>query len=141
MNDVTPGWLLLGTQLPTRSSNPRVKTWRRLQQIGAVPSRNSVYVLPNTPQCREDFEWIRSEIVAAGGEATVFAAGALNADGDDAIVGAFRRARDADYAALRGEANQWLAAANKPDKRRRAAAPLREQLSRSVRALRERFAD
>src|SRR4051794_6312399 len=44
-----PRWLLLGHQLPaTRSSNARVKTWRRLQQIGAVPARNSVYVLPNT---------------------------------------------------------------------------------------------
>ena len=27
-----------------------------------------MYVLPNTEQCREDFEWIRSEIVALGGE-------------------------------------------------------------------------
>src|SRR5206468_2149885 len=67
-------WLLLAHQLPTKSSNARVKTWRRLQQLGAVPVRNSVYVLPNTDQCREDFEWMRSEIVALGGEATVFAA-------------------------------------------------------------------
>ena len=131
-------WLLLAHQLPTRPSHGRVKTWRRLQQIGAVPNRNSVYVLPNTPQCREDFEWIRSEIVAAGGAATVFAADALDSDGDNAIVEAFRRARDADYAALRREANQVLAAASK---RRGAAGPIREQLSRSVRALRERFAE
>src|SRR5712671_690924 len=124
-------WLLLAHQLPTRPSHGRVKTWRRLQQIGAVPSRNSVYVLPNTPQCREDFEWIRKEIVAAGGEATVFAADALNVDGDHAIVAAFRRARGADYVALKGEANVLLAAAKK---RRAAAGPVREQLSRSVRA-------
>jgi hypothetical protein len=65
---VTPRWLLLAHQLPTRPSNARVKTWRRLQQIGAVPARNSVYVLPNTDQCREDFEWLRTEIVALGGE-------------------------------------------------------------------------
>src|SRR3989442_1449256 len=56
-----PRWLLLAHQLPTRPSHTRVKTWRRLQQIGAVPTRNSVYALPNTLQCREDFEWIRSE--------------------------------------------------------------------------------
>src|ERR1700681_552744 len=83
VESTSPRWLLLAHQLPTRPSNARVKTWRRLQQIGAVPTRNSVYVLPNTEQCREDFEWIRSEIVALGGEATVFAAEALNAgDGD-----------------------------------------------------------
>src|ERR1700692_1133596 len=91
-----PRWLLPGHQLPTRPSNARVKTWRRLQQIGAVPTRNSVYVLPNTEQCREDFEWLRSEIVALGGEATVFAADALN-EGQDDLVGNFQRAREADY--------------------------------------------
>jgi len=129
-------WLLLAHQLPTRPSHGRVKTWRRLQQIGAVPSRNSVYVLPNTPQCREDFEWIRSEIVAAGGEATVFAADALNPEGDAAIVEGFRRARNTDYSALGREANQLLAATSK-----RRGGPMRDRLSRSVRALRERFAD
>src|SRR6476620_11008039 len=96
-------WLLLGHQLPTRSSNARVKTWRRLQQVGAVPARNSVYVLPNIEQCREDFEWIRSEIVALGGEATVFAADSLNQDGTDDLIAAFQRARDADYQALTRE--------------------------------------
>src|SRR4030095_3001479 len=92
-----PRWLLLGHQLPTRSSNARVKTWRRLQQVGAVPARNSVYVLPNTEQCREDFEWIRSEIVALGGEATVFAADAISDGGTDDIVASFQRARDEEY--------------------------------------------
>src|ERR1700687_2651210 len=95
-----PRWVLLAHQLPTRRSNARVKTWRRLQQIGAVPARNSVYVLPNIEACREDFEWIRSEIVALGGEATVFAADALNADGTDDVEATFRRARDADYREL-----------------------------------------
>src|SRR5215217_717305 len=91
-----PRWLLLGHQLPTRSSNARVKTWRRLQHIGAVPTRNSVYVLPNTEQCREDFEWIRSEIVSLGGEATVFAADALTPAGDEDIVATGQRNRDVD---------------------------------------------
>src|SRR5215217_6998186 len=98
-----PRWLLLGHQLPTRSSNARVKTWRRLQQIGAVPTRNSVYVLPNTEQCREDFEWMRGEIIALGGDATVFAADALNQAGADDIVAAFHRARAADYEALKAD--------------------------------------
>jgi hypothetical protein len=47
---ITARWLLLAHQLPSRPSNARVKTWRRLQQIGAVSTRNSVYVLPNTEQ-------------------------------------------------------------------------------------------
>ena len=39
----------------------RVKTWQRLQPIGAISTRNSVYVLPNTEACREDFRWVRSK--------------------------------------------------------------------------------
>ena len=140
LSTTTPGprWLLLAHQLPTRPSHKRVKTWRRLQQIGAVPTRNSVYALPNTPQCREDFEWIRSEIVAAGGEATVFAADALDADGDLAIEAAFRRNREADYGAFKREADQLLVATRK---RRGAAAFGREPLSRAVRMLREKLFD
>jgi len=130
-----PRWLLLAHQLPTRPSNARVKTWRRLQQIGAVPTRNSVYVLPNTEACREDFEWMRSEIVALGGEATVFAADAVNKDGEEDIVAAFQRAREADYRALKRDLDRLLAA-----KGRRAAAPAgRDSLGRAVRTLRERF--
>jgi hypothetical protein len=76
--------------------------------------------------------------VAAGGEATVFAADALNADGDQAIETAFRRSREADYAAFKREADQILAATAK---RRGAAAFGREALNRAIRMLRERLAD
>src|SRR6186997_2919961 len=98
MND--PRWVLLAHQLPTRLSNARVKTWRRLQQLGAVPARNSVYVLPNTDQCREDFEWLRREIIALGGAATVFTADAISEGGAEDIVTAFQESRARDYRAL-----------------------------------------
>ena len=55
-------WLLLLLQLPTRPASARIKTWRRLQQLGSVAIKNSVYVLPNTAQAREDFEWLKAEI-------------------------------------------------------------------------------
>lgn len=130
-------WLLLGHSLPARSSNARVKIWRRLQQIGAVPARNSVYVLPNTDQCREDFEWVRSEIVALGGEATVFAADAISDEGTEEIVAAFRRAREEGYKAFKADADR-LALSSTTTKG--AAAAVRERRpGRAVRALRDRF--
>jgi len=131
-----PRWLLLGHQLPTSSSNARVKIWRRLQQIGAVPTRNSVYVLPNTEQCREDFEWIRTEIVALGGEATVFAADAISAGGADDIVTVFRSTREQDYRALMAEMAR-LRPSGKTT--RRSASGRKAQISRVVRAVRDRF--
>jgi hypothetical protein len=134
---MTGRWLLLAHQLPTRPSNARVKTWRRLQQLGAVPSRNSVYVLPNTDQCREDFEWLRSEIVALGGEATVFSADAVSPGGGEEIVATFQKAREADYREVKRAADKLLksARARKTPARLAGAA-----WARSVRTLRERFA-
>jgi hypothetical protein len=128
-------WLLLAHQLPTRLSNARVKTWRRLQQLGAVPSRNSVYVLPNTEVCREDFEWLRAEIVALGGEATVFAADAISLGGMEDIVAVFQEHRARDYRALQKEMRRLLTTV----RARRGAADRRDQAARAVRAVRDRF--
>lgn len=133
----TPQWLLLAHQLPTRPSNARVKTWRRLQQIGAVVTRNSVYVLPNTEQCREDFEWLRSEIVDFGGEATVFAADVVDGRGSSDLVAAFRQARGSDYAALKAEADRIAAAARRNGRR----GVDRAGTARALRGIRDRFAE
>lgn len=64
-------------QLPPQPDYFRVKVWRRLRSIGAVPLKNSVYVLPNTPEAREDFEWLLREISAGQGEATLCEANLL----------------------------------------------------------------
>ena len=101
-------WLLLVHQLPSSPSNLRVRTWRRLQHIGALPVRQALYVLPDTPAAREDFEWLKTEIEAAGGQATVFAADAVHARSNDALVEEFRRTRQAAYEALAREAEQLL---------------------------------
>ena len=130
-----PRWLLLAHQLPTRLSNPRVKTWRRLQELGAVPSRNSVYVLPNTEQCREDFEWLRTEIVALGGDATVFAADAISQRGAEDIVKTFQETRTRDYTALQKDINRLAT----PSRRQKGPEAQGPRFARAVRALRARF--
>jgi len=65
------GWLLLIHQLPPRPLYLRAQVRRRLAQVGALPLKNSVYVLPDTPECLEDFQWIAQEAAAGGGEASV----------------------------------------------------------------------
>ena len=94
---------MLVHQLPPRPSNLRVTTWRRLQQLGAVLLRNSVYVLPNTPEAREDMEWLRSEITASRGQASVVVADVVDSYTDDELVRQFRSAREREYAALIAE--------------------------------------
>src|SRR5437763_5973612 len=92
-------WLLLLPQLPPQPSSLRVRVWRRLQQIGAVAVKNAAYALPDTEAAREDFTWLRQEIVDAGGGALLLRAQALGMS-DGEIEQLFRDERDADYRKL-----------------------------------------
>jgi DNA-binding transcriptional regulator PaaX len=65
-------WLLLVYKIPREPSLHRVSIWRKLKQLGAILLHDAVWVLPETAQTREHFQWLASEIVELGGEATVF---------------------------------------------------------------------
>jgi len=132
---VDAAWLLLVHQLPQRPSRARVQTWRRLQSIGALPIKNGVYVLPNRPQTREDFEWVQAEIGALGGQVSLFAADSIDGLSHQELVAAFRQARRADYQALRKEAERLLG------KQRLAGRAERHRWARSVRRLRARWSE
>ena len=96
-------WLLFIHQIPAKASNARVRTWRRLQQLGALAVKQAVYVLPDTPSAREAVEWLKAELEEAGGEVTLFSADTVDTWSNDALIAEFRRARQADYAALARE--------------------------------------
>jgi hypothetical protein len=116
-------WLLLIHQLPPKPDYFRVKIWRRLQGLGAVPVKNSVYVLPRSDPAVEDLRWVQREIEEGGGEASLCEAEFLDGLSDEEVTAAFRSARDADYAALAEEAARIAAAARK-EKARTAAGAL-----------------
>jgi hypothetical protein len=96
-------WILLIHQLPPKPTNLRVRIWRKLQKLGAVAIKNSVYVLPANEKTNEDFQWLKQEIESAGGDAAVFRAGSVEGATDDEIIGAFRKARDEEFAAITAE--------------------------------------
>lgn len=93
----SPRWLLLLHQIPPKPDYLRVKVRRRLQRIGAVPLKSSVYVLPAGDESREDFEWLRREIVADGGEAVVCEAALVAGTTDDALIAQFRADRAEEF--------------------------------------------
>lgn len=96
-------WLLLIHQLPSKPAYLRVKVWRRLQAIGAVAVKSTVYALPATAETREDFAWLLKEIVEGGGEALVCEARLIDGLSDDQARALFDTARDADYEAIATE--------------------------------------
>ena len=123
-------WLLLAHQLPATPSNLRVRTWRRLQELGAIPVKQTVYALPDSAESREDFEWLRVEIEGSGGEAVIFAAEHLSAEAEAALVEEFRRQRQAAYTELAAELQRF-----RPKK----AAGSNQRPLRDVARYRERF--
>jgi len=82
-------WLLLIHQLPPEPAYIRVKVRRRLQRLGAIPLKNSVYVLPETDENLEDFQWLANEIAADGGDATICSAAILSGVSDDELAAMF----------------------------------------------------
>jgi hypothetical protein len=140
MNDGNsqPGqrWLLLIHQLPTKPAYFRVKVWRRLQGIGAVAVKSTVYALPANAETQEDFEWLLKEIVAGGGEAMVCEARLIDGLSDAQARALFDTARDEDFEAVTKEARALSAkldAAATQDETAEARA--------QVRRLRKRVAD
>src|SRR2546427_654751 len=99
-------WLLLIHQVPNSPSYLRVKMWRRLQKIGAVPVKNAVYVLPRSDQSVEDFHWVAREIIEAGGDASVCEATFIEGITNQEVIELFRSARAADYVTLISEIKQ-----------------------------------
>jgi len=93
-------WLLLIHQIPPKPDYLRVKIGRRLQRIGAVAVKNSVYVLPDRPQSLEDFQWVRAEIIDGGGDASICRASFVDGLTNSQLEHGFHSARDADYADL-----------------------------------------
>jgi hypothetical protein len=96
-------WLLLIHQLPAKPAYLRVKTWRRLQSIGAVAIKNAVYALPATEQTQEDLEWLRRDIQQAGGEAVICEARLIDGLTDADVRALFNAARDNDYTEIADE--------------------------------------
>jgi hypothetical protein len=128
-------WLMLIHQIPPKPNYLRVKIGRRLQALGAVAVKNSVYVLPAGDQALEDFQWVRKEIVAGGGDASVCEARFVEGLSDAAVEALFNAAREADYRALIREARSLEATLSR--RKKGAPAPAAAALARIRRQLGE----
>lgn len=134
MDETVPpatSWLLLVHQLPPKPAYLRVKIWRRLQALGAVSVKNSVYVLPSTERTAEDLRWVRREIEDGGGEAAVCEARFVDGLRDDEVRALFGAARDPEYQDIAAEARVLL------DRLDEGAA---DDVAAHLRRLRKRFA-
>lgn len=95
--DSGQGWLLLITAVPSKPDYLRVKLRRRVQRLGAIGLKGAVYVLPESSEGIESFQWLRREILADGGDATVCLARLIDGMSDGDVIARFNQDRDAEY--------------------------------------------
>ncbi len=132
-------WLVLIHQLPPKPTSLRVKIWRRLQDLGAISLKNSVYVLPNTEAAREDFEWVLRAIRKERGDASLCEARLVDGLDDAQLRALFSRAREADYRELGTEVRR-LAHATFGSRTRAVPDDARAKAGAALARLRRRFA-
>jgi len=90
-------WILFIHQIPPKPTSVRVRVWRRFQKIGAMPIKNSIYVLPFAKETYEIFQWLRQEIIAQKGEAMIVKTDAIEGINDQDIIKKFQSTRDKNY--------------------------------------------
>jgi hypothetical protein len=90
-------WLLLLYRVAAKPSAPRVYIWRKLKRLGAILLHDAVWVLPETPRTREQFQWIAAEIVEMGGQAVLWEAQLVLENSDEELVEQFVVQVDAAY--------------------------------------------
>ncbi len=110
-NNLNYKWILLIHQMNPQQTSERVKIWRRLQGIGALSIKKSVYILPFNNTTYEDFQWIYQEITSYGGDATIFKANTIEEYTDQEIIKQFQEQRNLEYDQIISEAldlrSQW----------------------------------
>ncbi len=102
-------WLLLLYQFPAGPDSRRVKVWRRLQSVGAIAIKNSVYVLPLNDQSQEDFAWLLKELCGHGADGAILESRFIDGMSDQQIQALFNDARNADYRLLQQEIESAIA--------------------------------
>ena len=90
-------WLVLLTRLPPSPTRHRVGVWRTLQRIGAVRLRGSGWILPDTPETTERFEWLVQEIESIRGDATLLHVERIGNMTSEQVTALFHKTRTAEY--------------------------------------------
>src|SRR5437667_5493811 len=93
-------WLTLLTSLPRTPTRHRVGVWHKLQRMGAVRLGNTGWILPETPETTELFQWLIQEIQSIRGEATLLRVDRIETMTDEEIASLFHKARGVEYQAV-----------------------------------------
>jgi hypothetical protein len=120
---------MLVYRLPRTPSTPRITLWRKLRRLGVAQIVDGVVALPASADTREQLEWLAEDVVAAGGEATIWLSEPATAAQHRALAAMMTERVDAEYRTIATQAR--AAEASPARERRRTLARLRRELRRA----------
>ncbi len=100
-------WYVFVHQLPPKPLYLRAKVLKLLARAGAVPLKDSVYVLPLREDSLSELERVSGVALSGGGDTHTFRARPVGHPSQEELVGAFQRARDEDYRELTTRLRKW----------------------------------
>ena len=93
-------WRTLIYQIPREPQKNRMAVWRRLKSIGAINVFQSIWILPETDESKEEFKKLEEQINNSGGQSisciTLIEEEAKNKK----LIEQFNKEREADYKEL-----------------------------------------
>ena len=90
-------WLTLLIGLPASPTRHRVAAWRKLRRMGAVNLRGAAWLLPETPETTELFQWLVQDIRSVKGEALLLHVDQIEPLTEEQLRTLFDQARAAEY--------------------------------------------
>jgi hypothetical protein len=121
--------VLLAYRMPREPSTPRITVWRKLKRLGVAQVVDGLVALPLDARTKEQIEWVADEIVAAGGDATIWTARLGSARQERGLADQMAELVTAEYRAVIDAAEAALGEV--PAVRRRTLARLRRELRRT----------
>jgi ChrB-like protein len=93
-------WVVLVYKIPREPAAGRVYVWRKLKRLGALLVHDAVWLLPDTPWTREQFQWLAVEIRELGGEALLWESRMVLPGQDELLIQQFVAEVDTSYQAI-----------------------------------------
>jgi hypothetical protein len=101
-------WLILTYTLPTEPSALRVGIWRKLKRTGALLHQDALWILPDNPRTREQFQWLAVEIAELGGQVSFWEASLIMGIDEETLILQFQEQVDAGYHSLLGQLEKGI---------------------------------
>jgi hypothetical protein len=104
-------WIIFSYTIPAVDARARMRMWRRVTAIGAVPLKTGLQVLPCREDLLEHITWLIGEVNSLGGEAVAIQCERVEGIANPQIEQLFQTQVDPEFSRIQDEARALLTTA------------------------------